>query len=810
MKLRILFFLLLTAIANYGKAQIITTIAGNVYVGDGGLATAAAFRSVWNVGTDAAGNVYVADGGHHRIRKIDVVTGIVTTIAGTGIGGYSGDGGQATKASLNYSNNVFIAPSGNIYISDEGNNRIRKVDPNTGIISTVAGTGVLGNTGDGGLAIVAQIAPFRICVDSNENIYFIDVDFYVIRKIDGATGIISTIAGTGTQSPGGPSGDGGPAILATIAAPYGICVDASKNIYVADFLLFRVRKIDAATGIINTIAGGGISTSDGILATQSILRGSVRSVSVDTANNIYIGTKSNCRKIDAVTGIISTVIGVGSSSLTGFSGDGGLATAAKTNASGGEFVDRLGNIYVADHINYRVRKVDVSTGIINTIGGNGIGGMFTGDGGFSANASLNYPSSVCVDKFSNLIVADYGNNRIRKINASTGIISTIAGNGAAGSPADGTMATAASVQVDKVKTDSSGNIYFSGNDGKIRKIDIISGIITTVAGGGNSTLDGVSAIEAAISLGDFCFDKLDNLYIADLSSYRIKKVNSTTGIITTIAGTIQATGTYSGDEGPATEATFGSTVAVCADDSNNIYIGDINFGVVRKINAVTGIITTVAGNGTLANIPAGDGGPATTASLTDPSILFADNSGNLFIKDKYAIRKVARSTGTITTIVGNNTEGFSGDGGDPVAAQINNSGRFTLNKTGTNLFITDWWNDRIRKVSFNTTSLCPPSGNKAITSDINGSSYQWQINNGTGFANITDNANYTGSSTGTVQLNNIPSSWAGYELRCLVDGNYSEPFTLKFVEQWTGAVNTAWENVGNWSCTGLPDAIPMW
>lgn len=803
MKLRILFFLLFSAILNYSKAQIITTIAGNGYVGDGGPATSAPLKSAWNVAKDAAGNIYVADAGHNRIRKINANNGIITTFAGNGISAYSGDGGLAVNASINGPTDVFVSPSGNIYIAEVGSYVIRKVTVSTGIITTVAGTGVQGYTGDGGSATSARLgSPWRLCVDKDENIYYTDLDNNVVRKIDANSGIISTIAGDGTF---GSGGDGG---LAT-GAQFGdgqnaICVDASKNIYIADFSNRKIRKIDALSGIINTIAGGGGNNADNILATNASLGSSVRSVCFDGENNLYIGTTKNCRKVNAVTGIITTVVGKLSSTI-GFSGDGGLATEAQTWAAGGEFVDSAGNIYVSDHVNCRVRKVDVTTGIINTIAGNGNQGMYAGENSLAVNATLAGPLSVSVDKSSNLIIADYQNNRIRKINSTTGIITTIAGNGLSGNAADGSVGIETSIQVNNLKTDKSGNIYFSG-DNRLRKLDANTGIINIVAGNGDFTYsgDGGLATQAGMQFGDFCLDTAGNIYLT--GNYRVRRIDAATGLISTISGTgVAADGSYSGDGEPASSATFGEPTTICTDDSNNIYILDYSFGVIRKIAAATGIISTIAGSGSLSAASAGDEGSATAASFFMPGTIATDNLGDLFIMDGYSIRKITKSTGIISTVAGIGIQGYSGDGGDPLKAKLSLSS-FALNKTGTILYIADGVNDRIRKVSFNTTTLCPPSWSKTLTSNLTGSSYQWQINNGTGFTNISDNANYTGTSTGTVHLNNIPGSYAGYELRCLVDGNYSESFTLKFLDQWTGAVNTAWENAANWSCSGVPDA----
>ncbi|MBC7508688.1 MAG: hypothetical protein H7320_08070 [Ferruginibacter sp.] len=793
-----------TSFTSSQNAQIINTIAGNGLVGDGGPATNAALKSPWHVGTDAAGNVYIADSYLNRIRKIDAFTGIISNFAGNEVAGFSGDGGLATNASLNYPSDIFIAPSGNFYIVDGGNYRIRKVDAATGIITTIAGTGIKGLDGDSGPALAAKIAPWRLCVDADENIYFTG-GYYVIRKIDGATGSISTIAGTGIVGDYGTSGDGGPAVLANVYSQMGICIDAKKNIYISDLGIPRIRKIDATTGIINTIAGNGSSFADNILAINSKFNGTIRSVSVDSVGNIYIGTKVYCRKIDAVTGIISSVIGSGAIQTSGFFGDGGPATLAKTDASGGMYVNRQGDIFIADFNNRRVRKVPAATGIINTIGGNGGLGLFNGDNIFATAACLNEPNNILIDTTSNIFIADKSNNRIRKINSSTGLISTIAGNGMAGFSADGTLASSSTITVSQIRMDLENNLYFNDGNNRIRKINAITNKITTVAGNGISGFsgDGTLATSASIQISDFCVDSHGFIFIANGSNYRVRVVDASTGIISTFGSGVSATTSNFGDGGPISAAKFHYPNGIFIDKNDNIFIADRSFGVVRKVDKITGIINTVAGNGTYGST-AVDGTIATAGSLGNISNIFVDTTGNLYLQEVAAIRKVEKTTGIITTIAGNKIAGFSGDGGIATNAQINPGG-FTLDKTGDNLLIADVANNRIRKVSFNNIVLCPGTGNKSITSNISGAANKWEMNNGTGFVPIANNANFTGTNSASLQLINIPNEWTGYQLRCITDNKYSNVFTLQFIAQWIGVVDKTWSNITNWDCN-IPDA----
>ena len=346
---------------------------------------------------------------------------IITTIAGSGpeigpvSGRYAGDGGPATEARLNGPWDLAMDDAGNLYIADQNNGRIRKVDAKTGIITTVAGGGA--QNGDGIPATQARTGnPRGIFVDGAGNIYIGQIGggvLHQVRKVDANTGIITTIAGTGGP---GFSGDGGPATQASLNFPLGVFVDGLNNIYIADSNNHRVRKVDARTGIITTVAGNGTAgfSGDGGPATQASLSSS-RRIFVDSLGNIYISDDGNrrVRKVDANTGVITTVAGNGAA---GFSGDGGPATEARLSGVVHVFVDKSGNLYIVTTGSqyHRVRKVDANTGIITTVAGNGTAG-FSGDGGPATAASLNTPMSVIVDDSGNLYIADRDNNRIRKV-----------------------------------------------------------------------------------------------------------------------------------------------------------------------------------------------------------------------------------------------------------------------------------------------------------------------------------------------------------------------------------------------------------
>jgi sugar lactone lactonase YvrE len=453
--------------------NLITTVAGNGsqgYFGDGGAATKASLEFPLAVAVDSLGNLFIADWGNHRIRKVDV-HGVITTVAGNGDIGYPGDGGAATNAGLRSSDGVAVDATGNLFIADY--EQIRQVGTN-GTITTVAGYGLPGYSGDGGAATSASLNyPAGAAVDASGNLFIADFYNDRIRKVD-ANGIITTVAGNGTQ---GYSGDGGPATSASLNYPEGVSVDEIGNLFIADAGNNRVRKVDAK-GVITTVAGNGTYgySGDGRAATNARLS-QICGVAVDPSGNLFIADLDNhdIRKVD-VTGIITTMAGGG----TNFPGDGGAATNASLNYPNGVAVDASGNLFIADVTS--IRKVDVN-GVITTVAGNGKYG-YSGDGGAATNASLSPPIGVAVDASGNLFIADSGNFRIRKVDVN-GIITTVAGNGPYGFrytgegfqpygffSGDGGAATNASLNYPNgVALDSSGNLFIadSGNN-RIREV----------------------------------------------------------------------------------------------------------------------------------------------------------------------------------------------------------------------------------------------------------------------------------------------------------------------------------------------------
>jgi sugar lactone lactonase YvrE len=361
------------------------------------------------------------------------IPGTITTVAGNGMVGFSGDGGPAMSARFDCPVQTAVERNGNLLISDWGNHRIRRLDVRTGIITTVAGNGAISESfygtfsGDGGPATSAGLnCPGGIAIDNNGNIFIAETYNHRIRRVDARTGIITTVAGNGTIHLGG--GDGGPATEALLHRPEGVEVDGGGNIFIAELGQNRIRRVDARTGIITTVAGAGGNGGVPLRGDFSDLGGPAMnarlcfpiSVALDRNGNLFIADCGNGRilRVNANTGIITNIAGNGD---TEFSGDGKAATRAGIYGPGGLAVDANGNVYFADKAAHRIRRVSAHTGIITTVVGSGpsttgLSGNFSGDGGPATRARLNYPNEPTFDASGNMYITDIANQRIRKVN----------------------------------------------------------------------------------------------------------------------------------------------------------------------------------------------------------------------------------------------------------------------------------------------------------------------------------------------------------------------------------------------------------
>ena len=616
----------------------------------------------------------IADLDNHRVRMVGAATTTISTFAGSGptglmpgAGGFGGDGGAATSALLNNPQGLAVDAAGNVYIADGNNHRVRRVDA-SGSISTFAGSGTAGPGngglgGDGGAATSARLNnPTGLAVDGAGNLYIADRFNHRVRKVDAWTGRISTVAGAGATGfgNGGFGGDGGPAASARLSDPAGIALDSAGNLYIADRLNHRVRKVDAATGNISTVAGTGTAS---------------------------------------------------------FSGDGAAATAATLNRPSGVALDGADNLYISERNNHRVRRVDASTGNITTVAGTGTD-SFTGDGGAATAATLSEPGGLGLGPNGHLYIADASNHRIRLIRSAAVpvpfVIETVAGSGPIGDgngafSGDGGAATAARLNNPSgVALDLAGNLYIADRENhRLRKVDATTGNISTVAGTGTASFsgDGGAATAATLNGPRRVAVSGTSIYIADTANHRIRRVDTASGNISTFAGT--GTASFSGDGGVATSATLNSPRGMGVDSAGNLYIADRSNNRIRRV-ATGGNISTVAGNGT--GSFGGDGGAATAAQIWSPSHVAVDSAGNLYIADTVnnRIRRVDATTGNISTFAGTGTTGHSGDGGLATAATFTFSYGVALDGAG-NLLIAPGGN-RIRRVDATTGNISTIAG----------------------------------------------------------------------------------------------------
>ncbi len=791
----------------------IYTVAGNGtndYSGDGGPATEAQIKSVYGLAVDSAGNIYINDRSDYRIRKVDP-SGIITTVAGDGTSGYSGDGGPATGAQLNRGYGLAVDEAGNLYLADGSNYCVRMVAASSGTyygiavtagnIYTIVGNGTSGYSGDGGPAVSAQIeTTYDVAIDNSNNLYIADLSR--IRKVD-PSGIISTVAGSGSS---GYSGDGGPAMCAELRS-YSLAVDSNYNLYIADKNYYCIRMVDG-NGIIATVAGGngrGYS-GDGDLATNAKLQ--PYGLAIDSAGGLYIADQSGYSvrylQSPAAAPLLVSLSLSGSPGLT-YSGtpltyDLGGLTLAGVDQDGAAYdlsdktvtwtvksgpaelsdttlsIVRGGTVEISAQVlgvitdfNFTVDTgdlpvIELTVGDINTIAGIGIKG-YAGDGGPAINGQLNSPGDVAIDSAGNIFIADEGNNRIRAVAANTGTqygidmtagnIYTVAGIGTRGYSGDGGPAVSAELgQIEALAIDSTGNIYIVDViNNCLRKIDI-NGIISTV-----TSINSARGL-AIDGSGNIYMGGAPNTGICMLAAETGMKhgISMTAGNVYTVAG--NGTGGYSGDGGPATSAKIYGDGIIAVDCSGNLYISDTYNYRVRKVDP-SGIITTVAGNGSQGY--SGDNGQATDAEIY-PIGIAADSAGNLFISGNRCVRKVDVS-GIITTVAGDGTSGYSGDGGPATSAQMKSPWGLEVDDAG-DLYITDINNNCVRYVK-----LVPDEDPGLVSLTLSGSP---DLNyNGTSIEYDLSGLSLTGTgdSEEIIDLEGLTVTWAVCSGPATVSGN---------------------------------------
>ena len=646
------------------RAGILHVLAGDGIPGnsgDGGPALEARFLWPHDLTQDKQGNLYLSDLGNQIIRRIDGQTGIVTRVAGSGKVGRGGDGGLALDAELDTTCGVAVDGDGNLYLSSEWANNIRRVDAQTGIITLFAGqdarlypaeredsrpysgprVSLRGYHGDGGPARDASFNhPEHLAFDSKGNLYVCDNSNDRIRKIDRQTGLISTVLGNGQRA---SNGDGGPAVEASTLMPDALFLDVHDNLYVGEKYGYRVRKVDAATGIVETLVGNGVPGfgEEGLHSSETHCNSVEVGIWVDPDGTLFWSDCSGrLRRRDGQSGIVTTVLG-GTSVH-----DGEPATAAFLNGPGGLSVGPDGQIYLADVWNQRIRAIDPQTRVMRTVAGNGAR-AYGGDNGPATAAYLGNPHDVAVDSLGRVIIADTRDGRLRRIEA------------------DGTLRCIAGT-----------TLPWDAGEGRWDKGDNGPAISASIA-----------HVEA-VAVGPN-----DDIYFGDSAVGRIRKIDAQTGIITTVAGT--GLPGYSGDGGPATSARLGAPSALRFDGAGNLYFTDRAAHVVRKVDT-SGIITTVVGSGGAGYSP--DGTPALQAKLAHPYGLAVAADGTLYVADSQnnCVRRVT-AQGVLETVVGCPTAGDGPDGAAATAAVFNEPRGLCLYGADI-LLISDHYNNRLRAV----------------------------------------------------------------------------------------------------------------
>ena len=530
--------------------------AGPGFGGDGGPATSAQLNNPYGLAVDVQGDLFIADYGNNRVREVSSITGDITTVAGDGTAGSSGDGGLATSAELNDPEAVAVDTQGDLFIGDAGNCRIQEVNHTTHDISTVAGNGTCGLSGNAVAATSAELQGHLpgLAVDASGNLYIADYDNDLIRLVAQAcssscpfgltsttAGDIYTIAGNGSA---GYTGDDGPATSATFELPSGVAVDAhSHQLLIADSNNDVIRAVamsatSVSTDDITTVAGNGTegTSGDGATATSAELSITL-GVAVDTAGDLFIADwdpdstdvgLDNIRRVDGTTGDVSTLASDDSAVCGGDSGT--AATMAHDSEVSGTAVDSQGNLYYSEYSANVVCEVSATTGTVSVFAGTlGSPDPYGGDNGPATDASLFTPFGLAIGN-GQLYIADYGNNRVRAVNLTTKVISTVAGDGTAGESGNGGLATAASINSPTyLAIDPSGNLYISDGNA-VREVNhSTSDISTVLAIGGSGIAVGKVGSDERLFLAN------GNLQEYDLATDTLTTVSGVDSGLSTVA-----------------------------------------------------------------------------------------------------------------------------------------------------------------------------------------------------------------------------------------------------------------------------------
>ncbi|HWD92584.1 MAG TPA: NHL repeat-containing protein [Verrucomicrobiae bacterium] len=700
---------------------------------DDGTGSAARFNFPYGAAVDSSGNVYVADTYNETIRKI-TPAGAVTTLAGSAGSIGSADGtGNAARFWQPYG--LAVDSSGNVYVADSGNDTIRKITP-AGVVTTLAGLAGAQGSANGTSSAARFWQPYGVAVDSSGNVYVADQGNDTIRKITPA-GVVTTLAGlAGAQG----SADGTNS-TARFTAPAGVAVDGSGNVYVADYGNNEIREITPA-GVVTTLAGKA-GTHGHTDATGGAARFyNPSGIGVDSSDNVYVGDSNNdtIRKV-APGGVVTTLAGL---ALNSGSAD-GTNNVARFNFPLGLGVESSGNIYVADYYNDTIRKI-TPAGAVTTLAGLAV--LYGSADGTNSAARFDSPAGVAADSLSNVYVADTLNQTIRKITPA-GVVTTLAGLPAVPGSADGTNSTARFYDPFDVAADSSGNVYVADNgNNTIRKITP-AGVVTTLAGlaGASGSVDGANSVARFNGPSGVAVDSSGNVYVADSNNDTIRKVTPE-GEVTTLAG---LAGAFGNADGANSAARFNAPFGVAVDSTGNVYVGDSGNQTIRKITPA-GVVTTLAG---LAGNLGGDDGEGSAARFDFPRGVAVDSSNNVYVADyyNYTIRKIT-AAGVVTTLAGL-AQAYGSDDGTGSAARFYFPQGVAVDSSG-NVYVADTDTQSIRKgipaslaVSLPLLSVTTANNQIVLAWPTNNADFTLQsasvLNPGTVWSDLTSNPPVLGS-----------------------------------------------------------------
>ena len=754
---------------------------------------------------DSGGNLYVASCDLGVVLKIDSSSN-TTVYAGTplAVGPVvsTEDGGPATSAGIGCPAGLALDSSNNLYISDAFSATVQEVDAATGAIHTIAGTpGQFGHAGDGGPGTSALLtSPTGLALDGQGNLFIEDQGY--LWRLNLTTGSIQTFAGSSAPfSPCVPSATTVcPALQTSLYFAGPTIAVHGGYLYAAPAYIFSnqgqlgssIVSFNLSSGSVQMLAGGGTLAGTPTSTYPAIgVFMNANSLAVDSTGNLFFsgqyqawngGTQPILTpQIDGIFELSTSdnsVRGVaGTSTPSNTNGDGGPATSAEIAVAGAMCLTPKGGVVFADG-SFNIRTFPIG-GNLSMIAGDGWPNFF-GDNGPSQQAGLAYPWGVATDAQGNVYVADSGNERVRKIDALTGVITTVAG-GVTPQNADAELSPP--LQPFAVALDQSNHLY-ARSAGVIKSVDLNTGTVSTL-------LTGVPPV------GPIAFDGNKTLYYSSTLNYGsgslanngVWAVDVTTGTATQIAGGNAYAAEPSGDGGPALQAGLSDVEGLALDGQGNLYLADSNFEDIRKIDLNTGIILTVAGVANHVGY-SGDGGPATAATFYDLAGLAYDGAGHLTVADIYnnVLRQIDLATNIITTIAGTHTAGYSGDGGSPTGAMLYDPRQVAYDHSG-NLLIADSKNYRVRRVVLHPTKL-----NARLTYG------------GASMGGVTFTATYSGLSfgippTGTVTLSSGGTSLGSGTVSAATDGsgNYVATITSTSMPASSATVTAQYSGDGNYA-----------